>query len=261
MSPTRVALILLLPFLTLGMTCHRTSSLSNLPQIFFSTMTRMVIQVAYEPGAEPYDGSLSGLSGVVPWRITRNNVAALFEGRAVEPEIDSPLLRSEMTLLPEQNKTTWTLDEIFALSEQYRNGTTTAETGHFFVAFLNGHLVDETGSPNPGIIGVQISGTSVVAIFKDVIKAMTGTNVVRVFVEQSTVIHEIGHALGLVNIGVPPTSDHHDEAHGAHCDNPDCVMYWQNEGLNDLISFVNRRKDDPYLFADECLQDTRSFEP
>ena len=29
-------------------------------------------------------------------------------------------------------------------------------------------------------------------------------------VEQSTIVHEIGHAIGLVNNGVPATTAHHD---------------------------------------------------
>ena len=77
----------------------------------------------------------------------------------------------------------------------------------------------------PGTIGVSLTGTTVIAIFKDVIESsgVRSDGIVPKFIEQSTIVHELGHALGLVNNGVSISSDHHDADNGAHCINDICV--------------------------------------
>ena len=75
-------------------------------------------------------------------------------------------------------------------------------------------------------------------------------------VEQVTLVHEFGHAIGMVNRGVPMVEDHHDTDHGAHCSNPDCVMYWTVEGA-DIVGFIQSRLlgASDVLFGPECLAD------
>jgi hypothetical protein len=40
-------------------------------------------------------------------------------------------------------------------------------------------------------------------------------------------LHELGHALGLVGEGVPMLRDHMDHAHPGHSASPDSVMYYR----------------------------------
>jgi hypothetical protein len=78
------------------------------------------------------------------------------------------------------------------------------------------------------------------------------------FVEQTTLVHELGHAVGLVNRGVPLASQHHDAEHGAHCTDDRCVMYYANEGASDLSQFVSEyvTSGDTIVFGADCLADT-----
>ena len=105
-------------------------------------------------------------------------------------------------------------------------------------------------------------GTTVIAMFKDVITASGGT-VTQKYVEQATLIHEAAHALGLVNNGLPMVATHHDSAHGAHCDNSNCVMYYLNEGTSDLATFVATYilSGSAVMFDDKCLNDARTYKP
>jgi len=81
------------------------------------------------------------------------------------------------------------------------------------------------------------------------------------FVEQSTLIHEMAHALGFVNNGLPLKTAHQDSAHGAHCSNPNCVMYYLNEGKSDMVNFVQQYilSGNTVMMDSQCLQDAQSF--
>jgi hypothetical protein len=96
-------------------------------------------------------------------------------------------------------------------------------------------------------------------MFKDVIEStnvLLQPNVVR-YVEQSTLIHELAHSIGLVDNGVHMASAHKDASHGAHCDNPDCVMFWQNDGSQDAADFAQQKllTGSSILFDAKCLAD------
>jgi len=136
---------------------------------------------------------------------------------------------------------------------------TSSSSTTFEVYFLNGYAAE-----GAGIIGFHINGTKIIAIFKDVVRS-TGNNeplqAVPKYVEQSTLVHEMGHALGLVNNGVPMLENHQDKEHGAHCSASKCVMFWANEGTSSLINFAREAALNMsiVMFDDKCLKDARSF--
>jgi len=49
--------------------------------------------------------------------------------------------------------------------------------------------------------------------------------------------HEMGHLLGLVNLGSPMQTGHQDTAHGSHCSNSNCLMYYASE-TSDIFGFL-----------------------
>jgi hypothetical protein len=63
--------------------------------------------------------------------------------------------------------------------------------------------------------------------------------------------------IGLVDTGVPPITAHVDTAHGAHCTNDRCVMYYLNEGASDAAMFARQviTTGSRILFDDACLGD------
>jgi hypothetical protein len=226
---------------------------------YFHQMTGLTVEVAYEPGAEPYTGTTAG--GINYWDFLKDNLQAVFQGRPITFQIPHSL--SEMKALPTQNQSVWTPEQVVSLASQYRSSQTQSAQGHFFVVFLKGYAASENGSANPNIIGFSVTGTTVIAIFKEVVQS-TGTlanGPVPKYVEQSTLIHEMGHAIGFVNNGLPMTVAHQDSAHGAHCSNPNCVMYYLNEGKSDMAAFVQKfiQTGSTVMFDQQCLQDSQSF--
>lgn len=232
---------------------------------YYSTATDMTLQVFYESGAEPFTGTFpsGALAGSSVWSITLQNLQALFQGRSPSVTFHVPTTQSEMTAISAQGKTSWTTNDIKTLGDSQRTRST-ATHSYFSILFLNGYYNDGT-SNQTSTIGVSISDTPIIAIFKDVVES-TGHNPagpIPRFVEQATLVHEMGHALGLVNNGVTMTTSHQDSSHGAHCSNSNCTMYYLNEGKSDLIAFAVQvnTTGNVVMFGSECLNDTRSYKP
>ncbi|RYZ90464.1 MAG: hypothetical protein EOP06_07895 [Proteobacteria bacterium] len=228
-------------------------------QTYFHTMTGLNVEVAYEVGAEPAVGNGFGQP---LWNFLKANLASLFQGRAIQPVITVPTTLAQMKSFADRSKSVWNANELLSLAKELRNGTSTATDGDFIILFLNGNLDDGTGQPNNNVLGVQVTGTSVIAIFKNVIRNnSSGSAYIGKYLEQSTLVHEMGHALGLVNAGIPLKSSHQDAEHGAHCSNTSCALYWANEGASAARQFVITyiTTGNEVIYGNECLNDARNF--
>ena len=230
--------------------------------IFYNSMTNLTVQVIYETGAEPYTGKT--LRDKYYWQLLEDNIQSVFTSRNQTVTLTIPKSLAEMTEIPSDQKASWTAEEIVAKAEAVGNSKSETTNGRFVILFLNGHFKNgEDIATN--VIGLNVTGTTIIAIFKEVVKEMAnlqGEQIAK-FGEQSTLVHEMGHALGLVNNGVPLSSSHHDSEHGAHCSNPECVMYWQNEGGKDFMQFLQKimQSGDSVLYGQECIDDFKNYKP
>ncbi|MBK24425.1 MAG: hypothetical protein CME70_10555 [Halobacteriovorax sp.] len=231
---------------------------SELLKVFFSSMTQLNVGVFYEPGAEPFTQSF--ITGKKAWDVTEDNMKALYDQRSQSVTYSIPKDLNQMTALPSQNRAIWDYQSLVELNNSLSFGSSSGPTAEFSIIYVRG-----TFEGNSNVIGVSLTGTTIIAIFKDVVNSMTSseTQDVKNYVEQFTVVHELGHALGLVNNGVPLTSNHHDSAHGSHCSNSSCVMNWVNEGGKEFVDFIKNYiiSGRNTAFGSECLQDVRSFNP
>ncbi len=215
---------------------------------FDSDIVRVEFEVDYEAGAQPYTFSL--LTGGDTWNLFQTNVEAVYE--QLSPEVIVPSSLDEMEGLAADGVDDYSPQDIVAIAAEHRQLFDTATSRAFYVIFLDGYYAVD-GVRDEQVIGVSVGNTGIIAMFKPVYDNQTGASIV----EQTTLVHEFGHAVGLVDKGIPLTSEHLDHANGAHCLNPDCVMFWQNEGLNDILGFITRLifDDSDVLFGQECLAD------
>lgn len=222
---------------------------------FAASVDTVRIEIDFETGEAPYTGPILGFGDTFDVAVA--NVGRLFAGtRAVE----LPTTTAQMQDVGAIDDDEHTTSDLLALAEQHRDLADDIAGGvkTYYVVFVGGVFADGDG-PRPGVLGVSIGDTGVIAMFKDVIESTDVPalpNVVR-FVEQSTLVHELAHAIGLVDNGVPMAADHKDDAHGAHCDADSCVMYWLNEGASDAATFAGQyvTSGDAILFDDACLAD------
>jgi len=227
------------------------SSGSGGTDVFAATTTKVVVEVDYEMGQEPYTGNALGFGDT--WAPTLTNIDRLFSGKRT---LTIPVTLGEMENIGAVNDEELTLADLTAIANAHRAQHDTADTKTYYVMFVSGHYADANG-PIPTVLGISFGDT--IAMFKDVIRStndIANPNTVR-YVEQSTMIHELAHSIGLVDNGIPMVATHKDAEHGAHCNNPDCVEYWLNEGASDARAFALRRllSNNTILFDAACLAD------
>lgn len=237
---------------------------------YYSSMTNLNVQVVYESSATPYDGTFTNpftSQSKNVWDILDDNMKELFKNRKTSVTTTIPKTTSSMTQISSQSKTLWTINDIINLAKTYRTNTSTSTTGYFFVAFVNGYYSSDGSTQNTSVLGVNVSNTPYIVIFKQVVTS-TGDSTpsgiaTRVYVEQSTLVHEMGHALGLVNNGVSMTTSHQDTSNGKHCSNTSCVMYYANEGTSALVTFLQNyiQTGSNVMFKSDCLNDTQKYTP
>lgn len=207
------------------------------------------VRVFYEPGAEPYtDVTITGFPTLKAWTVLDRNLKAMFPGK----NVSVPMSLSEMSAMSAKNEAVWTAQEIKELGDGLGEASA-GDTTVFNIFFLNGR------AENQFVIGLHLSNTNTIAIFKEVVES-SGSGPTQKYVEQATLVHEIGHAVGLVNNPLPMSSPHEDTEHRAHCTNEKCVMYYMNEGASALATFLQGRLTNPDLvMLDEaCLKDVTS---
>ncbi len=220
---------------------------------FGAEVSRWALEVDAVPGAEPLVGPLGRVPD--PWTLALDNLAALAARPGVSIEVPGSL--EDVGPLEGLPGAEYRVSDILDLSAASRDLPGSSEVATFHVLFLDGVYRDEAG-PRPDVLGLSIDGASVIAVFSPAVAAAAGrADGLRAFVEQTTLVHELGHAVGLVDDGLPATSDHADRAHPAHCARQDCVMYHAYEGAADLVEFARTllATGRTVILCEACLAD------
>jgi predicted Zn-dependent protease len=236
-----------LPFLVLS--CGSSPPTSA----FDSAVKSLVIEVDYVPTAKP-----TSSRGPSLFQLTRSNLDRLFKDTSVSVTI--PSTDSEMEQLDDVTASTYTSDEILAIADKHRDQKGDGSTITFYVVYLDGYYKDSAGT-RADVLGVSLGTTGVIAMFKPVMDAVGATGKLSAatasFAGETTLLHELSHAIGLVNNGVALKSEHQDSTNGKHCTNSECIMYFSNEGVDSVREFITRvvRDGNTILFDDACLAD------
>jgi hypothetical protein len=103
-----------------------------------------------------------------------------------------------------------------------------------YFLFVDGEYAANSGGTVT--LGVAWRNTSM-AIFHKSIEDLSGGigQPARSVLESTVMDHEIGHLLGLVNVGSDMQVDHQDDPNGHHCDNSNCLMHYLAE-TGDIIT-------------------------
>jgi hypothetical protein len=241
---------------------NKSQTPENLNKFYGPNMRHLYVRVYYEAGAEPYAGKNNRDQPL--WGLLEENLKKIFEVRTQNTQVNIPKELNEMNLVTAQGKDSWTPGEIVEFAQTLGVPPTDEASSFFTILFLKGAYNSGEQISN-SVLGVSITGTTIIAIFKDAIRQLgpSDESLVVKFGEQATLVHEMGHALGIVANGVSAVTEHHDQAHGAHCSNSDCVMYWMNEGNQDLLQFIQGlvTEGNKTLYGPQCLDDIKAYSP
>ena len=116
------------------------------------------------------------------------------------------------------------LAEVATLEKQYRTAYTNGNTLALYIMVTDGLDTSAT------VLGFAYRNTSICLFGKNIFNNSGAPgDVTRVALESGVLEHELGHLMGLVNLGTPMVAFHQDTAHGNHCNNLACLMYWEIE--------------------------------
>lgn len=142
-----------------------------------------------------------------------------------------------------------TIEKIYR--EQFEaNGENGVDTLSVFILLTEGDYYEKN------VLGVAYKNTSI-ALFGGIINEHSGGIGQPSYADVMTSVlqHEIGHLLGLVNIGTALQSNHQDEAHGKHCDVPGCLMNYQMQTTDILSVFTGGKMP---VLDPKCEEDLRA---
>lgn len=190
----------------------------SLPEALLRTepYSQLVVEVDAAPGQEPCPETLEALEGTLRFLTAKPHVAVVGpeQVRAGDGSYDN----RELVRLHRR-----TLDHGVAGAGNYGSG----DRAVLHVLFLNGGARTPDGDH---AAGRMIYDHAAIFVFKDSfrhayeVRGGQRTDA-GCAVERVVVLHELGHALGLVNRGVPMLSDREAPGHAGHSKDPRSVMY------------------------------------
>lgn len=195
------------------------------------------VEIQYVAGFKPTDAAMDNLKDFLTERLNKNSINFVYT------QIASP------------GKAKYSVDDIKNIEKSNRTVfNKDSNLGAYFL-FLDGEFVENSGSSK--VLGIAYTNTSMV-IFEETVKDLSGGigEPATYKLESAVALHEFGHILGLVNAGTPLKSNHQDVAHGHHCDNENCLMYWTVE-TGDFVSNLVGTAPIPSLDSN-CLQDLKA---
>jgi len=174
--------------------------------------TSIRLDIQYMPGYQPDGPSVSNLVAFL-------NLLCNKTGGIIVTQ----------TPIPSGGKTMYSDADVRAIETANRTVFTTGNTLGINFIYLDGTYTTEN------VLGFAYYNTSM-ALFGRKLFASSGGlgQPSRTKLESTIMEHEMGHLLGLVNLGSPMQTGHEDASHGKHCSNNTCLMYYQAQ-ITDIM--------------------------
>lgn len=173
---------------------------------------RLVIEIVYSEGFRPQEATLNNLSNFLNARINKPGGVQIIENQIPLPGT-APYVTNEIRDIEDDVRTKFTTDNELAI----------------FVFFADGNA--QTDTQTSVTLGSAYRNTSIV-LYERTLQEISASPQTpdRVTLETTTLLHEFGHLLGLVNIQNDDIhTDHEDPLNAKHCVVEECLMYFETQ--------------------------------
>ena len=229
---TRNLYIFLLAFILLSASgCKKADTITNLPSIndannkvvgasandllTAANFSSVKIEIQYMPGFQPDAAAINNLSTFLNSLINKPGGISIIQ-----------------TQIGAGGKSVYTSNDIATIEKNNRTVYTTGNQLGVYLLYTDGNFSEGN------VLGLAYRNTSMSLLGKtihDNSGAVGQTS--RTKLESTVLNHEFGHILGLVDLGSAMQSNHKDGAHGNHCNNNNCLMYYASE-TTDILGIL-----------------------
>ena len=170
--------------------------------------TKLTIELVYTNSFRPEPSSVLGFQNFINGLVNKPGGVAFVE-RVIADQAGAPFSIEEIRAIEQANRTVFTEDDHLGI----------------YVFFSNGASSNDT--QNTVTVGTAYRNTSIV-IYQKTLEFITQSEPeILPILEQTTLNHEMGHLMGLVNIQNDDIhAVHEDPQAEKHCIHEDCLMYF-----------------------------------
>lgn len=177
--------------------------------------TSLMIEIQYMQGFKPDSAAIGHLASFLANRLNKPDGIQVVQ-QQIPASANDVLSAQDVSNIEKQNRTVYTSGKQLGV----------------YLLFTN------TNYTNANVLGIAYRNTSMCLFGKTIHNNSGGVGQPgRTKLEATVLEHEVGHILGLVNTGSSMQSPHQDTAHGAHCNNESCLMYYAAE-TTDMLGFL-----------------------
>lgn len=221
---------------------HRTSNIQALGTSAHDLLsndkfTSIHIEVISVPGYEPSQAALTNLQEFIDERVHKPG-GVEFSTRTISSPGGGPYSISDIREIEKEHRTVFNSGMEIAV----------------FIFVADGKKSSQ--QDNEVVLGTAYQNTSIV-LYEQAIRDLSKTSMVsRSEIESTTLKHEFGHLLGLVDNGSPAQSDHEDPENSAHCNVSGCLMVAAMEFGHGTVDFLKSNQSSD--LDSSCQLDLRS---
>lgn len=177
--------------------------------------TSVNLEIQYMPGFQPDAGAVGNLTSFLNMLVNKPGGIQVTQAQ-----------------IPAAGSATLSQADVENIEKQYRTRSTGGSRLAIYILFTNGNYTAN------GVLGFAYLNTSICIFGKTIRDNSGGVGQIDAATLESTVLeHEIGHIMGLVNLGSSMQTPHEDSNHPHHCNNQNCLMYYATE-TTDALAFL-----------------------
>ena len=202
--------------------------------------TSLTLEFVYAEGFQPEAGTISNLISFLEERLHKPQGITIVE-----------------TVIPTPTGTSFNINTIINIEEEHRTIYNDENNLAVYIFFANKSSSNDT--PTRVTLGSAYRNTSIV-IYKKTINEIAISNGINIpLTEKTTLNHELGHLLGLVNLQLDDIhQEHEDTQNNKHCMVEDCLMFFETTGDRSAITSALLRKSTVSDLDPLCIEDLQA---